>query len=433
MITISAVETSSLGERLGIRPGDLLLSINGYEISDPIDYRFYQADETLLLRLKRGKGEVYSSKITKDPDEDLGLILKEPQYRSCSNECIFCFVHQLPRGLRRSLYFKDEDYRLSFLHGNYITLTNLTSRDLHRIGEQNLSPLYVSVHTTEEGLRKRMLGNPKAPDLLPLIAKLTGLGIELHTQIVVCPGFNDGGALEKTIKDLSGFFPQVKSVAIVPVGLTRYRVRLPRMEPVNTLKATELLSQVERWRRWARKNLGGNFVYASDELYLLANLDIPTAGYYDDFWQIENGVGLIRQFVDDFKNGSRRFPRKIGKPLKVGFVTGRAFSETFEETVVKRLRKIENLKISMTVVDNLFFGGTVTVSGLLSGKDIVGALRENTDPDTIVFLPPNCVNDQGLTLDDMTIEDLSKRSKREVTLGHYDLAAQLAGFFKKGI
>lgn len=433
MITVSAVKTSSLGERLGIRPGDLLLSINGHEISDPIDYRFYQADETLLLRLKRGKGEVYSSKITKDPDEDLGLILKEPQYRSCSNECIFCFVHQLPRGLRRSLYFKDEDYRLSFLHGNYITLTNLTSRDLHRIGEQNLSPLYVSVHTTEEGLRKRMLANPKAPDLLPLIAKLTGLGIELHTQIVVCPGFNDGGALEKTIKDLSGFFPQVKSVAIVPIGLTRYRVRLPRIEPVNAPKATELLSQVERWRLWARKNLGGNFVYASDELYLLANLDIPESGYYDDFWQIENGVGLIRQFVDDFKNRSRRFPRKIGKPLKVGFVTGRGFSRTFEETVMKSLGKIENLKISMTVVDNLLFGETVTVSGLLSGKDIVAALRENTDPDTIVFLPPNCVNEEGLTLDDMTIADLSEKSNRGVILGRYDLAPQLAGFFKKGI
>jgi putative radical SAM enzyme (TIGR03279 family) len=433
MITVSAVETSSLGERLGIRPGDLLLSINGHEISDLIDYRFYQADEILLLRLKRGKGEIYSSKITKDPDEDLGLILKEPQYRSCSNECIFCFVHQLPQGLRRSLYFKDEDYRLSFLHGNYITLTNLTSRDLHRIGEQNLSPLYVSVHTTEEGLRKQMLGNPKAPDLLPLIAKLTGLGIELHTQIVVCPGVNDGVALEKTIKDLSCFFPQVKSVAIVPVGLTKYRAKLPRIERVNAPEATGLLSQVERWRVWARKNLGGNFVYASDELYLLANLDIPKFGYYDDFWQIENGVGLIRQFVDDFKNRSRRFPREIGKTLKLGFVTGRAFSRTFEETVVKRLRKIENLKTSLTVVDNLFFGETVTVSGLLSGNDIVAALRENTDPDTIVFLPPNCVNEEGLTLDDKTTEDLSKRSNREIILGRYDLAPQLAGFFKKGI
>jgi putative radical SAM enzyme (TIGR03279 family) len=432
MIKVSAVETSSLGERLGIQPGDLLLSINGQEISDLIDYRFYQADETLLLRLKSRKGEVYSSKITKDPDEDLGLILKEPQYRSCSNKCIFCFIHQLPRGLRRSLYFKDEDYRLSFLHGNYLTVTNLTSRDLHRIGEQNLSPLYVSVHTTDERLRKQVLGNPEAPDLLPLIAKLTGLGIELHTQIVVCPGVNDGVALEKTIKDLSGFFPQVKSVAIVPVGLTKYRVRLPRIEPVDAPKAIELLSQVERWRVWAGKNLGGNFVYASDELYLLANLDIPKSGYYDDFWQVENGVGLVRQFVDDFKKGSRRFPRKISKPLKLSFVTGRAFSRTFGETVMKKLREIENLKTSLTVVDNLFFGETVTVSGLLSGKDIVAALRENTDPDTIVFLPPNCVNEEGLTLDDMTIESISKRSKREVILGHYDSASQLAGFLKKG-
>ena len=225
----------------------------------------------------------------------------------------------------------------------------------------------------------------------------------------------------------------VKSVAIVPVGLTKYRVRLPRMEPVDGGKATELLSQVERWRVWARKNLGGNFVYAADELYLLANLDIPESGYYDDFWQIENGVGLIRQFVDDFKNRSRRFPRKIGKPLKLSFVTGRAFSKTFEETVMRRLRKIENLKTSLNVVDNLLFGETVTVSGLLSGKGIVAALRENTDPDTIVLLPPNCVNEEGLTLDDMTTEDLSKRSNREVILGHYDLAPQLARFLKKGM
>ena len=433
MMRISSVKVRSLAERHNVQVGEQLLSINGHRISDPIDYRFCQADESLRLHLRNKEGKIYSLEITKDPDEDLGLVLEEPKYKSCPNKCIFCFVHQLPRDLRKSLYFKDEDYRLSFLYGNYITLTNITSKDIHRIKEQNLSPLYISVHTTDEALRKRMLGNSKAPDLLPLMKKLTEAGMELHTQVVVCPGINDGEALEKTIKDLSKFFPQVKSVAIVPVGLTRYREGLPKIESVDKEKAIEILSMIEKWRTWGRKNLGGNFVYASDELYLLCDLDIPKSDYYDDFWQIENGVGLVRRFVDDFEKNSQALPETLPRPVEVNFVTGKLASTIFEETVIRRLERIKNLKASLTVAENDFFGETVTASGLLTGKDILRSINESTELETITFLPPDCVNHEGLFLDDLKVEDLTEKSKRRVILGRYDLASQLAAFLKKGM
>jgi putative radical SAM enzyme (TIGR03279 family) len=433
MMRISSVKVRSLAERHHVQVGEQLLSINGHRISDPIDYRFYQADESLQLHLRNKEGKIYSLEITKDPDEDLGLVLEEPKYRSCPNKCIFCFVHQLPGGLRKSLYFKDEDYRLSFLYGNYITLTNLTPKDIKRIREQNLSPLYISVHTTDEALRKRMLGNSKAPDLLPLMRKLTEAGIELHTQVVVCPGVNDGEVLEKTVEDLASLFPEVKSLAVVPVGLTRFRKGLPKIEPLDEEKAMELLSLVNRWRGWARKTLGANFVYASDELYLLCNLDIPKSDYYDDFWQIENGVGLVRRFVDDFEKNSQMLPEALPRPVEVNFVTGKLASTIFEETVIRRLKRIKNLKASLTVIENDFFGETVTVSGLLTGKDILRALEEKGQSDSATFVPPDCVNDQGFLLDDLKTQELCERSGQKVILGRYDLASQLAAFLKKGM
>jgi len=433
MMRISSVKVRSLAERHNVQVGEQLLSINGRRISDPIDYRFYQADELLQLKLRNNEGEVYSLRIAKDPDEDLGLVLEEPKYKSCPNKCIFCFVHQLPGDLRKSLYFKDEDYRLSFLYGNYITLTNITSRDIQRIREQNLSPLYISVHTTDEALRKRMLGNPNAPDLLPLVKKLTEAGIELHTQVVICPGINDGEVLGKAVEELASLFPEVKSLAIVPVGLTRFRKGLPKIKPVDKEKAMELLSLVERWRGWARKNVGANFVYASDELYLLSDLDIPKSDYYDDFWQIENGVGLVRGFVDDFEKSCQTLPEAVPRPVEVSFITGRLASTIFEKTVIRRLKKIKNLKTSLTVVENGFFGETVTVSGLLTGKDILRSIKANTELETITFLPPNCVNHEGLFLDDLKVEDLAEKSNRRVILGRYDFASQLAAFLEKGM
>jgi putative radical SAM enzyme (TIGR03279 family) len=432
MTRILSVKAPSLAASHNVQVGEQLLSINGHRISDPIDYRFCQAEESLQLNLRNKEGKIHSLEITKDPDEDLGLVLEEPKYRSCPNKCIFCFVHQLPGGLRKSLYFKDEDYRLSFLYGNYITLTNITSRDIQRIGEQNLSPLYISVHTTDEALRKRMLGNPRAPDLLPLMRSLTKAGIELHTQVVVCPRVNDGEVLEKTVEDLASLFPEVKSLAVVPVGLTRFRKGLFEIEPVDKEKALRLLSLVERWQGWARKSLGANFVYGSDELYLVSDLDIPKSDYYDDFWQIENGVGLVRGFIDDFEKSSQALPQAVPRPVEVNFVTGKLASKIFEEAVIKRLKKIKNLKASLTVVENDFFGEGVTVSGLLTGKDILRSLEARGKSGATTFIPPDCVNDQGFLLDDFKIQDLCQRSGQKVILGSYDLTSQLAAFLKKG-
>jgi putative radical SAM enzyme (TIGR03279 family) len=262
--------------------------------------------------------------------------------------------------------------------------------------------------------------------------RLTKAGIELHTQVVVCPGVNDGEVLEKTVEDLAGLFPEVKSLAVVPVGLTRFRKGLFEIEPVDKEKALKLLSLVERWRGWARKSLGANFVYGSDELYLSSDLDIPKSDYYDDFWQIENGVGLVRGFIDDFEKSSQALPQAVPRPVEVNFVTGKLASKIFEEIVIKRLKKIKNLKASLTVVENDFFGEGVTVSGLLTGRDILRSLEARGKSGATTFIPPDCVNDQGFLLDDFKIQDLCQRSGHKVILGSYDLTSQLAAFLKKG-
>ena len=417
---ISEVQKDSIAFKHGIRAGEKIKEINDNPVRDIIDYRFYASDKKIVLKLEDNKGGLKEIKIKKKEEDDLGIILEKTKYKACKNRCIFCFIDQLPKGLRRTLYFKDEDFRLSFLFGNFITLTNLCDEDFKRIENQRISPLYISVHTTDEELRKKILGNQRIPPILPLIKRLTQQRIELHTQIVLLPNINDGKNLEKTVFDLADFYPQVKSLAIVPVGLTRFRKNLPEVKPVNKRIALQIVEKVDFWQRILRKRSGEGFIYAADEFFLMAGLDIPPSGYYDDFHQIENGVGMVRRFLDDFKSEQKKLPKRSKRKLSLILVTGKLALKIIKEKIEKRLNKIENLKVRTVEIENNFLGRSVTISGLLSGRDIFESLRKMKFGE-IVILPPDCINSDGLFLDDLTPDYLEKKLKRKVVVGSYNI------------
>ncbi len=402
---ISVVYPDTPAARLGLQPGDEIIAIDSHEIRDPIDFQFYSAEESYCLHLRRGGHEW---KVNLAPEESgwLGVEFADMEYHSCGNKCVFCFVDQNPAGMRKSLYFKDEDYRLSFLYGNYVTLTNLSRSHLERIVEQRLSPLYVSVHSTEDDLRKRMLGLRRSDRLLEKIDFLARGGIELHAQIVLCPEWNDGEHLEKTLADLAARFPAVQSVAVVPLGLTGHREELTALRTVTPAEAVGLLVSEKRWEKEFRSRLGVAFVYLADEFYLLAGAPLPSAARYDGFPQIENGVGMTRSFLDRFARQKYRFPREV-KPVRVRIVSGELAAPILTARVLPVLNTISGLQAEVVAVKNRFFGGKVTVSGLITGGDIIGQLRGMERAD-LIMIPPNCRNGDGLFLDDLDLDGLSR-------------------------
>jgi putative radical SAM enzyme (TIGR03279 family) len=422
---IKSIQKGSMASRMNISPGDELAEIDGHPVRDLIDYRFSSTEYRLELKLLSPQGAIKRIRVKKEPDQDLGLEFYPDKNKSCKNNCIFCFVHQLPKGLRRALYFKDEDFRLSFLHGNFITLTNTSSDDIERIVRQRLSPLYVSVHTTDEKLRKEILGNPKIPDIMPQIRKLAEGRIGMHTQIVLCPGINDGEYLKQSVGDLSSLYPNLKSLALVPVGLTRFRSRLPVIRPVGVAYSRHIIGQVDGWQKTFRRELGTGFIYAADEFYTKSGLPIPGKRYYDDFHQIENGVGMMCQFLDDFQANQKLLPKKLKKEFKITLVTGVSASKLIKQMVQKHLRSIPGLRIIPVEVKNDFFGNSVTVTGLLTGADIIATLKKTRNLGNLIVLPPNCVNQDGFLLDDSTPEKISHALERRVILGSYDLARSL--------
>ena len=422
------------------------MEINGHPVNDIIDYKFYSSEPILTLKLRDNNEKIKKVRLRKKPDQDLGLEFYEIRYRSCKNNCIFCFVHQLPKGMRKSLYFKDEDYRLSFLHGNFVTLTNTSGEDIDRIIRQRLSPLYVSVHATDENRRKKIFANQKIPEVMPIIRNLAEGGIELHTQIVICPGINDGKYLEKSVIELSSFYPQVKSLALVPVGLTRYRQNLPKIKPVSKKYSLKIIRLVDGWQKTFRKKFKNGFVYAADEFFTKgmnlktqmshmvhtkAELDIPDKKYYDDFDQIENGVGMMRQFLDKFQARQKLLPKNLRKKLSITLVTGVSAFRLIKKIVENKLNTIPGLRIKIIPVKNDFFGSTVTVTGLLTGADIINALKRQKKIGYLILLPPNCINQDGLFLDDMTPQDVENELKRKVIIGSYDLVETLANIFNE--
>ncbi|UCE04979.1 MAG: DUF512 domain-containing protein, partial [bacterium] len=370
------------------------------------------SDEQLKIEVIRN-GEFHIFEIEKDNDDSLGILFEDSTYRCCGNKCIFCFVDQNPEGLRKSLYFKDEDFRLSFMYGNYVTLTNISQSDLQRIVEQRLSPLYVSVHSTDFEIRKLMLGIRKDDRLIDKIRFLSKNKIELHAQIVLCPSINDGKSLIKTIFDLAEFFPQLKSIAIVPVGLTKHRQNLYPLRPVTRAYAKSLILQMQKIAQQFKQKLDDYFVYLADEFYLLAKMELPTAERYDEFPQIENGVGMARDFIDRFEEQSMDFPHRIKIKRSITLVNGVLAYPIINQWVIPRLNKIENLTGTIRIVKNKFYGNRVTVTGLLTGQDIYNQLRNQQIGDIIV-LPSNCLNFEGLFLDEWTPEMIQSRLQKPI-------------------
>jgi putative radical SAM enzyme (TIGR03279 family) len=427
MIVIKELEHGELGDRSGLQPGDKILRINGEETKDILDFQVQSADAMLYLEVERD-GEIYEVDIEREPGEGFGVDFEELRLRSCNNKCVFCFIHQMPKGMRRSLYFEDDDFRLSFLHGSYVTLTNVKDGDIERILEQGLSPQYISVHATDPELRQIMLGrNKPTVDILGRLRQLAAGGIEMHTQVVVCPGWNDGPHLERTVEDLRSLYPAVRSVALVPVGLTRHRDNLAELSPVTPDIAREYLVSIERWGKRFHAELGERFVYAADELFIITQSQLPPVEYYDAFPQLENGIGMVRSFLENWHEKKALLPSSILEPVRIAVVTG-VLAERFISPIVDEIRSIDGVEVDLIVVKNNFFGHGITVSGLLTGRDIADALNDGTERD-IAFVPPNCINGEGLTLDDKTVDQLSSEAGVRVVVGDYDLATSLGQYF----
>jgi len=407
MLKIIEVAPESIGADLGLNPGDSIVRINDHEITDRLDYRFYVSDEAVDLQVVQS-GESIVYEIEKDVDDQLGLKLEDMKLKACGNNCVFCFVYQNPKGLRKPLYFKDEDYRFSFMYGHYVTMTTLKEKELKRIVDQRLSPLYISVHATEEKVRRKLLGIKFEDHLLDKISYLTANGIELHAQIVLCPGFNDGVVFDKTVADLKQFYPGVRSVAVVPLGLTRYREGLleMRMHSVQELRA-EIL-HINSIREDLSKELGDPFVYPADEFFIKAKQDLPPASYYGNFYQIENGVGEFREMIDQFEQEKKQMPKFLSRPVRLTLVTGTLAYEGLEHFFVNSISRIKNLEISLIPVENEFYGKSIEVSGLLVAQDIYARLKNESLGD-LVLLPPRVLNEDGYFLDDWTVEKLEEK------------------------
>ncbi len=408
MIRIEQVTADSVAAEAGVAGGDILLAVDDRPIGDIVDYYLALADQTSVkLLVQRHDSEPFEVLLEVDEDEDPGLVPVHPEPASCGNNCIFCFVHQLPRGMRRTLYVKDEDYRFSWLYGAYITLANIREEELQRIVSDQLSPLYISVHAVDEQVRRRLLGK-EVPPLLPLLQRLVDAGIELHTQVVLCPGVNDGQVLEQTITQLAQLWPGIRSLAIVPVGLTRHRQHLPQLEPVSADLAAHTLDQIEVQQDRQFHLRGSRFVFAADEFYLRAGRHFPSLETYEDLFQLENGVGLVPVFR---REGEEALLDAVPLDLdKVSLVTGCSFAPELEQFAARLATRI-GVKLQVVAVENRFFGERVTVTGLLTGADIIAAFADR-DPGDAILLPEVLFNHgESLLLDDLRLEDLQRHFK----------------------
>lgn len=405
---IAAVDPEGIGAELGVTPGDRLVSINGHEVKDIIDYLFLTAEEYIEVEIQKPDGDVWLLEVDKEYDEKLGIEFENPildDARHCRNDCVFCFIDQMPPGMRETLYFKDDDSRLSFLQGNFITLTNVSEADLDRMIRYQISPVNVSIHTTNPTLRTAMLGNRFAGDVLGRMKKLADNGVKLNGQIVLCPGWNDGEELERTISDLSDLYPGMTSLAVVPVGLTRYRSDLPKIQSVTQEKALEVLGQVHAWQNTMKEKHGVRFVYAADEFYLKAGVEIPASETYEDFPQIENGVGLIRRFVNEF-NGAMSRGRRSPKPCRITVATGVLAQPFIHELCLRFCKKYPQVDIVVEAVQNRFFGEEITVSGLLTGQDVLAAVSSKAKRDVLLISSAMLKSEEEVFLDDMTLKEL---------------------------
>ena len=419
-VKISGVKKNSICDVKGISAGDELLKINGKEIMDVLDFDFYMAEQNITMTFKCSDGKY---KVIKTKNTDCGLefqtYLMDKQHH-CKNKCIFCFIDQLPKGLRPSLYFKDDDSRLSFLFGNYITLTNISEHEIERIIEMHISPVNISVHTMNPELRVQMMKNKNAGESLKIIKRLADAGIQMNTQLVLCPGINDGDELRRSIEELSAFYPSVQSIAAVPVGLTKFRDGLEKLEPYNKQTAGEVIDIIEEYSNKFRKDFGVGLCYPADEFFIKAERDLPNEEYYDDYPQLDNGVGLVRSFYNDFlyeiENNDENPVNK-----KVTLATGADFYPYLFE-LCKKAEEKYGVEISVKKIINNFFGETITVSGLVTGIDLYEQLKD-CDLGDYLILPGSMISDytnhtenKNKFLDDMTVEELEDKLNTKIIL-----------------
>lgn len=413
---VKSVEPGSIAEEMGIEPGDKLLSINETEIEDVFDYHYYVNDEELVVLIQKPDGEEWELEIEKDYEEDLGIVFEQglmDEYRSCRNKCIFCFIDQMPKGMRDTLYFKDDDSRLSFLQGNYITLTNMSDHDIDRIVKYHLEPINISFHTTNPELRCKMLHNRFAGEALKKVDKFYKGGIQMNGQIVLCRGINDGEELERSIRDLSKYMPLLQSVSVVPVGLTKYREGLEPLQPFTKEDAKEVLAIIEKWQKVFYEEYGLHFIHAGDEWYILAGQEIPEEERYDGYLQLENGVGMIRLLQNEF---AEAFDVLEGddRQVEISMATG-MLAYPYLQTMIEQLQtKYPNVKVHLYKVRNDFFGEKITVSGLITGQDLMKQLKEKP-LGSCLLLPCNMLRDgEEVFLDDVTLSELKETLQVDV-------------------
>ena len=405
--TVTGVDKSSPVRR-HIHIGDALVAINGHEIEDVLDYRYWSYESRLALTVRRPDGSEHVVKVKKDEGEDLGLDFEEylmDRPWGCSNRCVFCFVDQLPSGMRKSLYFKDDDARLSFLTGSYITLTNLSEREFERICALRISPINVSVHATNPELRARLMGNPRAADIMTPLRRLAKAGIEVNCQVVCCPGWNDSEELSRTLRELSELYPGVYSVSIVPVGLTKHRENLPSLTPFDAASAAGPIDRVEAFAAECLEAHGSRIFWCSDELYLKAGREIPPDEYYEEYSQLENGVGLIRLLETEFMDALEDVTPDAGRPAGFTIATGVSAAPLLNKLLLTAQGKCAKINGSVCAIVNDFFGHTIDVAGLITGGDLIAQLRGKELGERVLIPAKMLRHGEGVFLDDVTLEE----------------------------
>lgn len=420
---IQNTEEGSIAEEMGIEQGDCLLAVNGQEIRDIFDYRYLIQDEYIEVLIRKPNGEEWLLEIDKDYDDDLGIIFENglmDDYRSCRNKCIFCFIDQMPKGMRETLYFKDDDSRLSFLQGNYVTLTNMSDDDVERVIKYHLSPINISFQTTNPELRCQMLNNRFAGRALEQVKRLYAAGITMNGQIVLCKNINDGEELERSISDLTAYLPHLESVSVVPVGLSKFREGLYPLEPFNIEDAREVLRCIHRWQEKVYSEYGIHFIHASDEWYILAEEELPEAERYDGYLQLENGVGMLRLLIDEFTEEMREVEAHKemydGCGGEISIATGRLAYPFILNMAEQMMNRFEGLNIYVYAIRNDFFGEQITVSGLLTGQDIICQLRGKRLGRRLL-LPQNVLRSgEDYFLDDVTVEEMEKALQVQVDI-----------------
>ncbi len=415
---VSAVTPGSIAEEMEIEPGDVLVSVNGQEPEDVFDYRYLMNEEEVLVVIRKPDGEEWELEIEKEYEDDLGMEFENglmDDYRSCRNKCMFCFIDQLPKGMRDTLYFKDDDSRLSFLQGNYLTLTNMSEHDLEKIIYYKLSPINISFQATNPELRCKMLHNRFAGDVMDKVRRLKEAGIMMNGQIVLCRGVNDGEELDRSIRDLVTLMPELQSVSVVPVGLTRYRDGLYPLEPFTKEDACKVLDLIHSWQEKLLKEYGTHFIHAGDEWYILAEQPIPEETTYDGYLQLENGVGMVRLLKEEVDAYLKRLPGDDRK-RRVTIATGELAAPYLREHVASIRGKYPNVEVQVITVKNEFFGGKITVAGLLTGQDLVKQLKGKDLGEELLLSINMLKSDEPIFLDDMTVEQLQTALQIKVSI-----------------